>query len=462
MPDQNQRRDRTLSDLKQKPFLQKALFQKGLLFREILGRNSFSFSVRIKSSGRYIFMEEKGFKTPDKLWNPMFISVFISNVLFTLSAQMSNSMLSLYAKSTGAPADQIGQLMSMFALTALIFRFIAGPAMNAYNRKRLFQMAMILFGTSYLGFALSPFLSGKTGIGIITIMKFFRLLQGIGNAFGNACMLTIVADCIPKDQFSSGMGIFALAQSVGQAIGPTVGVNLKDLVGYNAAYLITSAMMFGSMILVGLIVKVPNRGTGIFKLNLNNMISKEALPPSGINFLINIGVTSINSFFLVYAQEIGIPQASLYFTVNALALMASKPLVGKMTDKYGFVKVAIPAILMTSLSLFLIGQSTKLWHLIIVAIINSFGYGSVQPAVQSLCMKSVPPEKRGSASSTNFIAMDSATLIGPAMCGQVAKALGYTPTMWTIMAVIVLSAVVYTYLFRKQLTKIETDFEARQ
>ena len=133
----------------------------------------------------------------------MFISVFICSVLFNLSAQMSNSLLSLYAKSTGAPADQIGQLMSMFALTALIFRFIAGPMMNAYNRKYLLMMAMILFGTAYLGFSFSPKIAEATGLNVILVMKGFRLLQGIGNAFGNACMLTIVSDCMPRESFSS-------------------------------------------------------------------------------------------------------------------------------------------------------------------------------------------------------------------------------------------------------------------
>jgi len=129
-------------------------------------------------------MENEKWKRPDRLWNPMFISVFICSVAFNMSGQMSNSMLSLYAKSTGAPADQIGTLMSMFALTALIFRFIAGPAMNAYNRKNLLQMAMAFFGTAYLGFSFSPKLAEITGINVITIMKAFRLLQGIGNAFG--------------------------------------------------------------------------------------------------------------------------------------------------------------------------------------------------------------------------------------------------------------------------------------
>ena len=405
--------------------------------------------------------EKKTYKTPDKLWNPMFISIFISSALFNLSAQMSNSMLSLYAKSTGAPADQIGQLMSMFALTALLFRFVAGPAMNAYDHKKLLQLAMFLFGSAYLGFSFSPAISSATGINVISIMKVFRLIQGIGNAFGNACLMTIASNCIPKENFSSGIGIFALAQAIAQSLGPMIGVSIKDLIGYFNAYLVTSGMMFFSIVLVALIVKVPNYGSGKFVLNFKNMVAAEALVPAFISFLICIGFTSINSFFLVFAQERNIPQASLYFTVYAGMLMASRPLIGRLTDRFGFVRVAIPAIIMTSLSLFMIGQSTKLWHLIVAALVNSFGYGSVQPALQSMCMKAVPVNKRGSASSTNYIAVDSGTLVGPLICGQVANAFGYTSLMWSVMALCVLLALLFTLVFRKRLDKIEEDFRNR-
>lgn len=402
--------------------------------------------------------EEKVWKEPEKLWNAMFISVFISSALFNLSGQMSNSLLSLYAKSTGAPADQIGQLMSMFALTALIFRFIAGPAMNAYNRKKLLQMAMCLFGTAYFGFSFSPKIAEITGINVIIVMKVFRLIQGIGNAFGNACMLTIVSDCIPKKSFSSGMGIYALAQAIGQAIGPTVGVAIRDAVGYNTTYIITGCMMVLSAVMVGIIVHTPNRASGKFVLNLDNMVAKEALIPAGICFLVNIGFTTINSFFLVYAEERGIANASLYFTVNALALMATRPMIGKINDAKGFVFIAIPGLLLTALSFVLIGNATQLWHLLVVAVINSLGYGAVQPSLQGLTMKCVPPERRGSASSTNFIAMDAATLIGPMIAGIVAKALGYVPAMWYAMAVPVLIGVVFTFVFRKYLNQVEDNF----
>lgn len=393
-----------------------------------------------------------------RLWNPMFTSMFIIGILLNLSTKMSEALLSLYAKSVGAPADQIGTLMSMFAMTALVFRFVAGPAMNAYNRKLILQIAMILFGVAYSGFGISTFISKFTGINIIFVLMFFRLLQGVGSAFGNACLLTIVSDCIPKESFSSGIGVFALAQTVAQAFGPTVGVYLKDVFGYNNTYLITAVIVLASIILIAITAKVLDTGTGKLVFDLNNMVAKEALIPALIMFLISFGFTSINAFFLVYAEEKGISGASYYFTVNAIALMATKPLVGKLNDKYGFVRVALPACLLTAVSLVLIGYSTKLWHLLAVALINSFGYGAIQPALQSICMKSVPVSKRGSASSTNYIALDSATLFGPAVCGVVANIFGYVPMMWIVMTIPVMFAFVATLVYREKLNTIENDF----
>ena len=404
--------------------------------------------------------ENKEFKTPDKLWNPMFISLFIASGLMNLSTQMSNSLLSLYAKNIGTPADQIGTLMSMFAMTALIVRFIAGPAMTAYDRKKLLKMAMFFFGTAYLGFGLSPKIAELTGLPLITVLKIFRLIQGLGNAFGNACLMTVISECIPKARFSSGMGIYALAQTISQAIGPTIGTTLRDTIGYNSTYLVTGSIMYINIILIAAIVKVPNRGTGKFELKLDTMIARESLVPATITFLLATGFTAINSFLLVYAEERIIQNASLYFTIYALTLLATRPLIGKLTDKYGFVKVSIPALIMQGVSFYMIGQSSSLISLLLAGAVCACGYGAVQPAVQSLCMKSVPTQKRGSASSTNYIAMDAATLIGPAICGHVAKSFGYTPIMWIVMIVPIALGLGFILVTRKRIEQIETEFAA--
>jgi MFS family permease len=403
----------------------------------------------------------RNWEPPKTIWNPMFLSIFFVNMALNLGQQMSNSLLSLYAKSMGSPADQIGQLMSMFAVTALIFRFISGPAMNSFNKKRLVALAMTCMATAYLGFSLSPVIAGTLGMETITVMKYFRMIQGVGNAFGNSCCLTIVADVLPKDKFTTGMGYYACAQVISQSIGPTVGIMLRDTFGYNKVYMIFAALMLTAMVASQLIKTAPHQGGVPFKLRFDNMIAKEAIVPATVTLMVAMGYTTINAFLLVYAEERGISGGSLFFTVYALTMLMTRPTVGKLTDKYGFVKVCIPSILATATSLVMIGYAPNTLFLLLAAFVNAFGYGAVQPMLQSLCIKSVSPQRRGSAASTNFIFLDAATIIGPSVCGWVADMMGYTPAMWTVMTVPVLLAVIFIFLFRGRIGKIEADFQNR-
>ncbi len=398
-------------------------------------------------------------QSSDRIWNMMFIGIFLVNMALNFGQYMSNSLLSLYAKSMGAPAEQIGMLMSMFAITALIFRFVAGPAINAYNRKIIVAIAMGCMASAYFGFSFAPKIAGILGIQVITVLKCFRLLQGIGSAFVGSCCLTIVSDMLPKDKFSSGMGIFACAQVIAQSIGPTVGVLLKDRLGYPVTYFIFGCLMVCAII-AALFLRLKTSPRAPFNLKLENMVAKEAVLPAAITFLIALGFTTINSFLLVYAEERGINGASLFFTVYALTMLLTRPAIGKLTDKYGFVKVGIPSVFATACSLILIGISTNLPMLLFAAFINAFGYGAVMPALQSLSMRAVAPERRGSASSTNYIGQDTATLVGSTLAGYVAAIAGYTPLMWITMAVPVILAVLFIILFRKKINKIENNFKA--
>ncbi len=402
--------------------------------------------------------EVKSQMPPDKIWNVMFISIFFVNMALNFGQYMSNSLLSLYAKSMGALAEQIGMLMSMFAITALIFRFVAGPAINAYNRKIIIAIAMGCMAAAYFGFSFAGKIAAFSGIQVITVLKGFRLLQGVGSAFAGSCCLTMAADVIPRDQFSSGMGIFACAQVIAQAVGPTVGIFLKDLFGYTTTYSIFGCLMICAIAASSMISLAPAPRTP-FSLKLKNIIAKEALLPAAITLLIALGFTTINSFLLVYAEERGISGASLFFTVYALTMLITRPIIGKLTDKYGFVKVGIPSILATACSLIIIGFSANLPMLLLAAFVNAFGYGAVMPALQSLCMRAVSPQRRGSASSTNYIGQDLATLVGSTVAGYVASAAGYTPLMWVTMSVPVLLGILAVILFRKRINQIESNFK---
>lgn len=140
-------------------------------------------------------------------------------------------------------------------------------------------------------------------------------------------------------------------------------------------------------------------------------------------------------------------------------MFVTRPLLGKLIDRFGFVKIGVPSILLTVAALLLIGYAKSLPVLIVGAVACAFGYGGSQPALQSLCMKSVPPARRGSASCASFIGLDIATLTGPAICGYIANIVGYAPAMWVVMAIPCCAGAATTILFRKKINRIERAFD---
>lgn len=402
----------------------------------------------------------KTWEAPTKVWNIMFIGIFLANTVTNLAVKMSNASLQLYAKDLGCPADQIGILMSMFAYTALACRFIAGPTMNALNRKRLAMGAMLLFSVVYLGYAMSPNIAGALGVETVHVLMFFRALQGLANAFCNACCMAVVGDCLPKDKFSTGMGFYGIATIIANAFGPMIGSASRKAIGVNKTYFIVIGVQLLAVLLMSMVKTAPREKVP-FKLNAKNMIAKEALLPTFIYFLLSVGYAAMNAFLLVYNEERGAVDASLYFTIYSFAQLATRPLVGRLADKYGFVKVTIPCAVLTALSMVLVAHASTLPLLIVAALVSAAGFGGFQPVVQGLCIKAVGPERRGSATSTNFIGLDLSSIIAPTVTGFVAAKIGYVPAMWYVMCLFIVVGLVCTVIFSKKLTKIETDFMER-
>lgn len=389
---------------------------------------------------------------PTTIWNRAFISIFFTNMAFNMGQLMSNSLLSIYANSLGAPASAIGLLMGTFAFASIAFRFISAPIMDTYNRKYIVVVATLTLATAFFGFSMS-----KT----IPSLMCFRLLQGCGMAFGNACCMAMVSELIPKDKYSTGIGYYSMAQVVCQMLGPSIGLWLVGLVGYSATFIINACVMLVAAFLA-FQIKTQFVRTRTLKFSFHNTIAREALLPSTMLFLLNTGSTTVGSFLIVFARNQGVAgNIGLYFLVSASTMLVTRPIIGRLTDKFGLVKVVIPALFCNVLSFFVISYSNTLWSFLFAAFISAFGYGACQPAMQALSMKTVPNERRGAASSTNFIGMDLGNLLGPTVGGVVAQSMGYE-IMWRAMAAPFLIGVALLFTFRKLFTRIEQDFSTKQ
>ena len=387
----------------------------------------------------------------DKIWNPLFTKLFIANACMNLSQQMMNSLVAKYANYLGAAATIVGLVSSIYALTALIFKIFSGPIIDTFNKRNILTITMLIMAVSFLGYGLSTNVQMLIGS---------RLIQGVGQAFTSTCCLALAADTLPKAKFGSGIGIYSMAQAASQAIGPALSLALVDVLGYRNTFFTGCAIMVVAAILISR-VRVPFVRTKKFKLSVGSIVAREAVMPGVIIFLLSVTYFVINSFLIVYAEEIGVSGIGYYFTVFAGAMLVTRPMVGKLTDRYGLVIILIPSLCCFAASFFIISCSTSLPMFLLAAFVAAFGYGASVPAIQTMSMKSVPEEKRGAGSSTNYIGTDLGSLIGPIIAGYVVEMAGYV-SMWRIMTVPIFIAMVIVIFFRRRIKEIEVNFEAAQ
>jgi len=278
-------------------------------------------------------------------------------------------------------------------------------------------------------------------------------------AFGNACSIAMVSEVIPRDKYGSGIGYYSMAQVLAHALGPSFGLTLAARIGHSMTFTINAGIMLITAFLA-FQIKTDFVRTKKLKLSFRNIIASEAMLPSVMLMLLIAGNAAVGSFLILFAAERGvISNIGLYFTVSAVTTLVTRPLLGRLTDKYGVAIVSVPALFLNFSSLIIISFSHSLPSFLLAACIASFGQGACMPGMQALSMKTVPAERRGSASSTNYIGMDIGALVGPLLGGIITQAFGYT-VMWRISGFPLIICLLIVIFTRDKINQIERNFDS--
>ncbi|MDR1061172.1 MAG: MFS transporter, partial [Clostridiales bacterium] len=311
-----------------------------------------------------------------KIWNPAFAGIFIANALMYMGQWMIQTMITKYASTIGASVALLGIVASAYACTSILFKLVSGPAIDSLDVKKVLFAALLVVAAAYFGFSISA------SAGAIVC---FRLLQGAGQAFTATCCLALAADALPQDKMGAGISIFALASSVSQAIAPSVGLAIAGRFGYGAAFRVAACMVAASAA-IALSIKTgrpPRKKT--FRISLGSVIAREALLPGFLLMLLLCAFTLINSYLVIYAGERGCDaHIGLYFTVYAGSLLLTRPLVGALSDRIGFMKTTVPALCCFALSFFIVSGAANIQTFCLAAFVAAFGYGACQPVINAL------------------------------------------------------------------------------
>ncbi|WP_084099527.1 MFS transporter [Demequina sp. NBRC 110051] len=369
---------------------------------------------------------------PLRVWSRSFTSVFVAYLFINLGLNFSDVLMSPFAQALGASPVVIGAVVSAFAIGALVFKLVSGPAIDAFRRKYVLMAAIVVIGASFFGYAMTQ---------DIQVLMGFRVLQGIGQAFTATTCITLAADALPRERIASGLGIFAVAMGAGHMVGEPLALKIYEATSFRFTFLAAVGIMAVAMVAAVNIRTVPVKKRP-FRLSVRGAIAAEALPPAALQLLFMLAWSCVNAFVVVVGLERGMGTDVGYFaTVYGLGIFIAAPLGGRLIDRFGYVML-LPMMASFGVSLYLISVSSSLPVLLVAAAFAAFGYGAAGPVVRSMAMNVVPRNRRGAASSTFYLGSDVGQLAGPVLGGLLATTFGYA-TMFAVLPVyLILAAVV--------------------
>jgi MFS family permease len=373
----------------------------------------------------------------ERLWTKKYVMLIVVSFLLFSSFYLLMPTLPIFIKELGGSESQVGFIVGVFTLSAVILRPIVGGLVDRYGRRVFMLSGLVLFAVTMYAY---DWVTGIIGLVII------RVIHGVSWGVATTATSTAVTDIIPESRRGEGMGWYGLAMTLGMAIGPIAGIWLIESLSFHWLFiictgLVVAALLIGSSIKLPMIERQENKSLSFYE--------KSVLPIAVVAFFLSITYGGVMAFLPLFAASIEV-NVGTFFLVYAVTLTIIRPVAGKISDKYGEKVIIVPALAIGSIALVVLTMTTSLVGFVLSAVLYGIGFGSAQPALQAATIKLAPPEKRGVANATFFTAFDLGIGLGAIILGFISQFMGYQ-MLFAVCAVVGLISFILFIVFVKQM-----------
>ena len=366
-----------------------------------------------------------------QLWSKNFTLVIIINLLVFTNHLMNLSTFPFYVESLGGTEALAGAAATIFSFVAVLCRPFIGWMLDRGKRRAILIVGLI-------GLTLAPL--GYLFMSVLFAVVAFRMLHGASLACSNTTTATIASDVIPKPRFAEGMGLFGMATALATAAAPALGLWLMSALGFPALFAVAAGCAVLAIVLFMLMNPPHIEGTKK-PLDFKALFNADALPASAIMLVFMLTFGALENFLAIFAANNNLPSGGLFFAVMAVMLLLVRVFLGKLVDQRGeavFVYTCNAAMLVAFLLLAFVPNTVTFF---VAAILAGYGFGGLEPALQSMAVHTASEESRGSANSTFLCAYDIGIGLGGGIAGVLISSLGYSQ-MFTILSLACIASVV--------------------
>jgi EmrB/QacA subfamily drug resistance transporter len=178
----------------------------------------------------------------------------VAQFMVILDLSIVNVALPSIQSSLGFSAPELQWIVDAYSITFAGFLMLGGRAADHFGQRRMFVIALLLFGLASLAGGLAP----DRGLLVVA-----RAAQGLGGALMAACSLAIITSSFaPGPQLHRAIGAWASMNGLGGAAGMLFGGLITEFLSWRWVLLINPPIGIAAAIVAYAVVSERRRGSG--------------------------------------------------------------------------------------------------------------------------------------------------------------------------------------------------------
>ena len=376
----------------------------------------------------------------EKLFTPRFYILWSYNLIVFLSAFQLLPTAPFHILSLGGSSTEAGLVLGFLTYSSAMSAPMTGALGDRWGKRNMLLVAALaLTGFSIL-YAIAP--SYQLILGLVLIHGvFWSCLLSSSSAY--------MTDIIPASRRAEGLGYSGFASILGVAVAPWIGLYLFDHGGWTMLCLEAAAL---NLIMAAIAWRLPKDVTHAAaakrRLHFGDLIEWRVLILGGTLFLYSFSYGGITSFVAVYAEQLNVTPRAMYFTVLSLAILSTRPFIGRYADRVGHTRIIVPCLVLVVLGIAILPIADSRAMFALSALMFGIGFGSVYPVMVAHLMHHMPEHRRGATFGALIGAFDTGIGTGSIAIGWMGGKFGFSRA-FEVAAIIAALSIPY-YLFMEK------------
>jgi MFS family permease len=354
--------------------------------------------------------------------------------------------LPIYLRSLGSDEGEIGVLVGIFGVAALVSRLLVGSMLTRYSEKSIMISAALLFAITFSSSIILrpfwPFLA-------------VRLFQGMALACFDTAVFAMIIKVTPLSYRGRVLGYFMLAPGLATVIAPSFGMFLVNQFRFTIFFIFCTCISFCALPIFGMLKEREMVMPGINTPTRNTyFLERKIIVPAMSAFFYNFVTGSLGAFFPLYAVQCGVANPGYFFSASAVMVITGRALGGKIQDIWSKERIILTFTFTSMISMVMLSFSQTLPMFIFIGLLWGVGVALIFPVSMAYSLD-YAGSSDGTAVGTFRAFMDMGTAIGPMVMGTIIPFTGYR-IMFLCLALVCLANLGYFQFYVRKRRHIET------